>query len=126
VSTFQRGDVVRTKAGLPYTVTSTYTAGRNGQPVDMAALRPLRPGPKRRAAHAAVDSLTLVRTVQLSMAGHYAAEAERAREAWQRDRHMRWANHWFHQAQTRNDDSQGALHLLSDRLDDLEGAPCAS
>jgi hypothetical protein len=121
-----RGDVVRTRSGLAYSVVSVFEAGRRGLPMEMASLRPLIPGPGRRNATAATSSLTLIRTAQLSLAGPYAAEADRAVEPWQRDRYLRWANHWFQQAQTRNDDTQDALHLLSDRLIDLEGEPCAS
>lgn len=113
------GDVVRTPAGHPYTISRLFThLGR-----DEAGLTPLVHTPMRHRSTALVMGLTLIRTRELSLAQDYSAEAAREGiEAWQADRYRRWAAYWLGRAIERNDDPQAALHLASDNLNDLEGS----
>jgi hypothetical protein len=115
---YRRGDVVMTRNGLPYTVRSIADDLR-GQKV--AKLSPLQPGPGRHATRAASAYLRLVRTAELSMCLQYLDSAERdGVEPWQRERDLRWADHWLGKAMHRNDDTQDELHRVSDRLMDHE------
>ena len=114
---FQIGDQVHTKSGKPYSIQSFSKNARQGQ---MAYLRPLQPGPHRKHTHAAVSSLTLIRTAQLVLAFAYASDFDRATFPIDREQKRRWAAHWLTQAEHRNDDSRAALNLGTDRLLDLE------
>lgn len=113
----QIGDQVHTRSGKPYRIQSFSNNARQGQ---MAYLKPLQPGPHRKHTHAAVGSLTLIRTAQLVLAFQYASQHDRALFPSDREEARRWASHWLTQAEHRNDDSRAALNLGTDRLLDLE------
>lgn len=112
------GDIVHTKSGKLYILRSCWTSARQGP---SATLQPLKPGPHRNHAHASLESLTLVRTRELSLAFHYAADSEReAAPEWMRENARRSAAYWLSRAEERNDDSRAALCLGSDRILELE------
>lgn len=114
------GDTVMTSPGRFYILRSFFQSARVG---DSATLSPLVSGPpKRIRSSAGVAGLTLVRTRELSLAFHYAAESERdGIEPWQKVRARQYAAHWLSRAEERNDDTRAALCLGSDRILDLEG-----
>lgn len=115
---FQVGDTVHTQSGRLYVIRTLYT-GMRGQRT--AGLAPPMPKPGRRRTTAPVDTLTLVRSAQLSLAFHYAAKGDREDiEDWQRDSDRRSAAYWLTKAEERNDDSRAALCLGSDRILELE------
>lgn len=115
---FEIGDTVHTTSGKLYIVRSFWTSSRQGP---SATLQPLPSSGHRKQTHAGLESLTLVRTAQLSLAYHYAAltdlpgidEATRRRDAAH-------AARWLSAAEHRNDDSRAALCLGSDRILELE------
>ena len=116
--TFQIGDQVHTASGKPYRIQSFSHNARQGQ---MAYLKPLQPGPHRKHTHAAVGSLTLIRTAQLARAFGLAHAADLdGLQPWQRAVLLRQAAQCLTAAEHRNDDSRAALNLGTDRLLDLE------
>lgn len=117
---FKVGDTVHTTSGKLYTVRSFWTSSRQGP---SATLAPLKAGPDRKQTHAGLESLTLVRSRELSLAYHYAAQSELDGAApWQRARARERAAHWLTMAEQRNDDSRAALCIGSDRILELEAA----
>lgn len=122
MSGLQIGDTVRTARGKPYLISRFFTA-LDGTP--MARLAPVMRSPGRRTTQASVTSVTLIRTRQLAMAHHYAAEAERPAEEiapFRRKQMALYAARWLTLAEERNDDPRSALHQGTDRLLDLEVA----
>jgi hypothetical protein len=115
---FEIGDTVMTTTGRLYIIRSFFQTARDGE---KAYLSPVKPRPSRASTHAGRDTLTLVRSRELSLAFHYAAEHDRdGIEDWQRETARRMAGHWLSRAEHRNDDSRAALCLGSDRVFDLE------
>lgn len=116
--TLEIGDTVHTTKGKLYIVRSFWNATRGGP---SATLAPLQPGPHRQHSNSRVETLTLIRTRELSLVFHYASMSEvegleEKRRAW----HRRRAAHWLTKAEERNDDSRAALCLGSDRVLELE------
>lgn len=119
--TIEIGDTVHTASGKLYIVRSFFDA--IGYTDRQAYLQPLKPRPSRHSTHAAVGSLTLVRSRELSLAFHYAALSELdGAQDWQRARDRQMAARWLSRAEERNDDSRAALCLGSDRILELEAA----
>jgi hypothetical protein len=117
---FQIGDTVMTTTGKLYLIRSFWTSARHGE---SATLQPLKPTHRRHVSSSRVDTLTLVRSGQLTLAFNYAAKADRdGAEPWQREAARKLAGHWLTQAELRNDDSRAALCLGSDRILELEAA----
>jgi len=117
---FQIGDMVHTASGKVYFVKSFFSSSRVGP---SASLAPVKAGPPRHATSAALSSLTLIRTAQLTLAFRFADKASRPdAEPWQSSAARARAAHWLTQAEHRNDDSRAALNLGTDRLLDLEAA----
>lgn len=115
---FEIGDTVHTTTGKMYVIRGFWTSTRGGPSVTLA---PLKPGPHRQHSTSRVETLTLVRSRELSLAFHYASMSEvegldEERRAWHRAR----AAHWLTKAEERNDDSRAALCLGSDRVLELE------
>lgn len=115
---FEIGDTVHTTTGKLYRIRSFWSSTKHGP---SATLAPLQPGPHRYTSSSKVETLTLVRSRELSLAFHYASMSEvegltADRQAW----HRRRAAHWLTKAEERNDDSRAALCLGSDRILELE------
>lgn len=114
------GDTVMTKTGRLYILRTFWHSTRHGP---SATLSPLKPSPKRHTTGAKVEHLTLVRSRELSLAFHYAADSEREGiPDWMRENARRSAAHWLTRAEQRDADSRAALCLGSDRILDLEAA----
>lgn len=115
---FEIGDTVRTPSGKFYLIRSFWTAMRDGR---RATLAPLQSAPHRKHTNAALPSLSLVRSRELSLAFHYAAESERdGAEEWQRARARQQAGRWLTMAEQRDVDSRAELCMGSDRILELE------
>lgn len=118
------GDTVHTKSGKLYTVRSFFHVIRENE--DHAHLVPVKPHPSRHSTHARIESLTLVRTRELTLAFHHATLSDLAGfDPAARARERELAGHWLSRAEHRNDDSRAALCLGSDRIIELE-EKCAS
>ena len=115
---FQIGDTVHTASGRVYFVKTFFTSSRVGP---SATLAPLKAGPPRHSTSAALSSLTLIRTSQLTLAFRHADKAQHPdAQPWQRAAAAARAAHWLTQAELRGDDSRAALNLGTDRILDLE------
>lgn len=117
---FQIGDTVHNTAGKLYTIRSFWISSRSGP---SATLAPLKPNQETKKTNASLESLTLVRSRELSLAYHYAADSEREEvPRFTRNQSRLLAAHWLSRAEERNDDSRAALCIGSDRILELEAA----
>lgn len=115
---FEIGDVVKTTRGKVYILRSFFQSSRHGPSV---TLQPVLHKSTRHASNSKVDTLTLVRSRELTLAYHYATLSDRpgiTDEARRRD--AAHANRWLTMAEQRNVDSRAALCLASDRMLEME------
>lgn len=111
---FEIGDTVHTTTGKLYLIQSFWLSSRQGA---AATLAPLPTGKK---SNAPLSALTLVRSRELSLAFHYAAQFDAATTAEEREEARRMAAVCLTSAEERNVDSRAGLCLGSDRVFELE------